>query len=168
MSIAALLVSCALALAQQATPRTGVPLVADLPVSIDRIREALDQPTNDRLSLRVIRPDFAVEILERERFDKLAPPWDFRSGPVPPGGLYAYELLQQARAAAPLPRGTPLVSIDLLPFVRGMAGAISRARSAHAADAARDEVQRAIAEYCTAQPNAGAGIQLCAISPAIR
>jgi len=29
-------------------------------------------------------------------------------------------------------------------------------------------VQRAIAEYCAAQPNGGAGIQLCAISPAIR
>jgi hypothetical protein len=164
MSIAVLLVSGALALAQEATPQTGTAHVADLPVSIDHIREALERPASTQLSLRVVIPDFVVTVTERERFEKLAPPWDFRSGPVPPGGLYAYEQRQRTGVAFT----QPLVSVDLLAIGRGIAGAISGARSAHRADAAHDEVQRAIAEYCAAQPNAGAGIQLCAIPPAIR
>jgi hypothetical protein len=165
MSIAALLVSGALVLAQEAAPpQTGTAHVDDLPVSLDHIREGLERPAGDRLRLRVVVPDFAVKVVERERFEKLVPPWDFRSGPVPPGGLYGYEQLQRAG----LGFTQPLVSMDLLAIGRGIAGAISGARSAHAAAAARDDVQRAIAEYCAAQPNAGAGIQLCAPSPAIR
>jgi hypothetical protein len=164
MSIAALLVSGALALAQEAAPQTAAARIGGLPVSIDRIREALERPPSDRLIQRVVTPDFAVKITERERFEKLVPPWDFRSGPVPPGGLYAYEQLQRSGIAF----AQPLVSVDLLAIGRGVASAISGARSAHAGAAARDEVQRAIAEYCAAQPNAGAGIQLCTTSPAIR
>ncbi len=97
MSIAALLVSGALVLAQEvAPPQTGTADVPDLPVSLDRIREGLERPAGDRLRLRVVIPDFAVKVVERERFEKLVPPWDFRSGPVPPGGLYAYDQLQRA------------------------------------------------------------------------
>ena len=168
MSIAALLVSGALVLAQDATPQTGTTHVNDLPVSIDRIRGALERPAGNRLRLRVVipdvKPDFAVKIFERERFEKLVPPLDFRSGPVPKGGLYAYDQLQRTG----LGFTQPLVSMDLLPIGRGIASAISAARSAHAAGVARDDVQRAIAEYCAALPDAGAGIQLCAASRAIR
>ena len=163
--IAALLMSGALVLAQEAAPpQPETAHAADLPVSLDSIREGLEQAAIDRLRLHVVIPDFAVKVVERERFEKLVPPWDFQSGPVPPGGLYAYEQLQRTG----LGFTQPLVSIDLLAIGRGIAGAISGARAAHAASAARDDVQRAIAEYCAAQPNAGAGIQLCAVPPTIR
>ena len=39
--------------------------------------------------------------------------------------------------------------------------AISKSERANAEAAAKDEVRAAVAQYCGAQPNAGAGIQLC-------
>ena len=39
--------------------------------------------------------------------------------------------------------------------------AISAAERAHAEAAARAEVRQAVGEYCSAQPNAGAGILIC-------
>jgi hypothetical protein len=57
----------------------------------------------------------------------------------------------------------PIVSLDLLAIARSV-GAANRARDERAA---RGEVQRAIADYCAAQPNANT-IQICSTSPAIR
>ena len=39
--------------------------------------------------------------------------------------------------------------------------AVTSAERAHAEAAAREEVHRAIAEYCAAQPSHGAGIEIC-------
>ncbi len=132
-----------------ALPDTSPP---ELPVSIARIRAALERP--DLLTLPQITPDFVVSVQERERFDKLVPPLDFRSGPVPPGGLYAYEQLQRSG----LSTVQPLVVVDLIAIARG----IARAYSAQSAAAARENVRRVIADYCAAQPSAGAGIAICA------
>jgi hypothetical protein len=149
MTIAMLLVAGAVMLAQQAPPASDAP--PELPVSVDRIRAALERP--DLLTLPHITPDFVVEVHDRERFDKLVPPWDFRSGPVPPGGLYAYEQLQRSG----LSTTQPLVVVDLLAIAREM----SRAYAAHSAAAAREDVRRTIAEYCAAQPDGGAAIAIC-------
>jgi hypothetical protein len=123
------------------TPAAEVP-----PVSIARVRAALEKPPPiltppDRAA------DFSVHIEERvplqEIFD--TPPW----ATPPEGGWGPFGW-----------GGTPssvLVSVDVLPLLK----AAKRAYSEHAA---REEVKRAIADYCAAQPNAGAAIQIC--SPA--
>jgi hypothetical protein len=156
---AALILSGALALAQQPTqPPADInppPLF-----SVERIRAALETPHSELLTRRQITPDFVVNIRERERFEKLMKPWDFSSGPVPPGGLYAYEQLQRSGIAI----AQPLFLIDLMAIGRGVSKAAYSARTA----AARRTVERAIAEYCAAQPDGGAGIQLCTSSRAMR
>jgi hypothetical protein len=81
------------------------------------------------------------------------PPWNFRSGPVPPGGLYAYEQLQRSGISI----AQPLVLVDLMAIARG----IARAHAAQSAAAAREDVRQTIAEYCAAQPDGGAGIAIC-------
>ncbi|HWF86952.1 MAG TPA: hypothetical protein VG222_18980 [Vicinamibacterales bacterium] len=150
MIIAMLLVAIAMQAAQTPAPPPA-PSPPELPVSIARIRAALERP--DLLTLPQITPDFVVSVQERERFDKLVAPWDFRSGPVPPGGLYAYEQLQRSG----LSTVQPLILVDLIAIARG----IARAHSAQAAAAAREDVRQVIADYCAAQPGGGAGIAIC-------
>jgi hypothetical protein len=43
-------------------------------------------------------PTFRVEIRERQKIEALLATLDFKSGPAPPGGLYAYE---QQRSCSP-------------------------------------------------------------------
>jgi hypothetical protein len=132
----------------------------DLPVSLERIREALAAPrTPSLLEALEKQPHFRVEVQERRpTFAEMFSLDDFYGGPVPPGGLYAYE---QARRLSP--NSTPaLVSLDLLPMFRGIASAVGDARRNRAAAAARAEVQRAMAEFCASRPNGGEGIAGCA------
>lgn len=152
MSLAALFISGALALAQQVPPPAAVTNPPAI-FSVDRIRAALETPISELLTRRPITPDFVVDIRERQRFEKLMKPWDFSSGPVPPGGLYAYEQFQRSG----IPVAQPLFMIDLLAIARGITKTAYSARTARA----REEVDRAIAEYCEAQPDHGARIQLC-------
>jgi hypothetical protein len=112
------------------------------PVSIARIRAALERPPSiltppDRTA------DFSVHIEERVPLQEIfeTPPW--ATSAVAPGWGPA--------GAGP---GTPLVSFDVLPLLL----AAKRAYSEHAA---REEVKRAIADYCAVQPIAGAAIQIC-------
>jgi hypothetical protein len=150
--IAAALVAGALMLLQASAPSQDASSSMRLPVSIERIRQALQQ--RPALTVHPVIPDFRVDVHEHQRFEQLLPQWDFRSGPVPPGGLYAYEQLQRSG----VPIAQPLVLVDLIAIGRALAGA----RAAHAAGAAREDVQRAIAEYCAAQPDGGAAIAICA------
>jgi hypothetical protein len=92
------------------------------------------------------------------------PSVDFRSGPVPPGGLYAYE--QQRRLNPDMPM--PLFSVPLIPLVRGIAHGLSNARAAQSSSQAHREVARAVAEYCAAQPNGGTAIAICMNPTSIR
>src|SRR5437870_5160254 len=66
---------------------------ATLPVSMDRIREALRRPPGVLLSPK-IQADFKIEILERQHFRDLLDLLDFSGGPVAPGGFYAYQQQQ--------------------------------------------------------------------------
>ena len=131
--------------------------------SIQRIRAALEHPPAITLTSVDRAAQFRVVIREPQRFLE-RPPLDFSAGPVPPGGLYAYE--QRQRIGPKIPQ--PLVIVDLLPIAHAIAGAVGGARRAGAQAAAHEEVQRGIAGYCAAQPNQGAGIQICAMSPATR
>src|SRR5665213_2574805 len=126
MLIAMLLVAGAVMAAPQAPQATQA--VQDstpeqLPVSLARIRAALDRP--DVLTLHPVTPDFVVTVSEPERFEKLVPPPDYRSGPVPPGGLYAYEQLQRSGLGS----AQPLFLVDLMAIGRD----IARAHASHEA-----------------------------------
>jgi hypothetical protein len=125
---------------EASTPPADVP-----PVSIARVRAALEKPppiltTPDRTA------DFSVHIEERVPLQEIfeTPPW--ATSAVAPGWGPA--------GAGP---GTPLVSVDVLPWLLA-------AKRAYSENAAREEVKRAIAGYCAAQPNAGATIQICSLA----
>ena len=130
----------------------------DLPVSVERIREALSAPGPSLLDALNRQPNFRLEIEEqRPTFAEIFGGQDFKGGPVPPGGLYAYE--QQRRM---FPDSTPpLFSINAVPLVGGLVNAIADWRRARSASAARAEVERAMAEFCAAQPNGGASVVGC-------
>ena len=96
---------------------------------------------------------------ERERFEHWLPSiLDFKVGPGVP---------QQALFTSPF-GSQPLFRVDLLSMAMAAAAGINEVRKAHARRNAVSEVRRAILEYCAAQPNGGAGIQVCSISPAAR
>jgi hypothetical protein len=153
-----------------------------LPVSLDKIREALQQsPVQSLRGLNEV-PTFKVEIHERPKIslEDLIKSLDFKSGPVPAGGLYGFEQqrqmwnatdhpLQQPYAAFSQPELVTILVENLMgKYLAGKAmSALTTAERGHAEAAAREEVQRAIAEYCAAQPNAG-GIRICRSSPEIR
>jgi hypothetical protein len=146
---------------------------ADLPVSLDRIREGLKKPPEQRLRNLDVRPDFTVQIEEQARIDEMMSKLDFRSGPAPAGGLYAYE--QQRRLFNPTDRplqqpyaafsGGELITIALENLIARYLGsplinAVSDAQRARAEAAARQEVDRAVAEYCAARADRDS-IKLC-------
>ncbi|HUL70268.1 MAG TPA: hypothetical protein VLT17_08575 [Gemmatimonadales bacterium] len=167
--VTAVLLGAAPALAQ--TEPTG-----ELPVSLDRIREALLQaPPPSLLRGLNAQPSFRVEVTERRRTDELLATLKFDSGPSIPGGLYAHELEQTYWPSVQNPLMQPysaftqgelvqvmVTSILEKYFAGRLKNAISNAERRHAEAAAHQEVTRAIAEYCTAQPSGGAGIEICA------
>lgn len=122
--------------------------------SLMRVANALANSPS-RLVLEEHQADFTIDIRERERFEHLTPPqWEFKKEPV-------------SRVAAP-GWSPPLLTVPLLPIAGAIAKSVSAARRAHAEGAARGEVRREIANYCAAQPNTGASLQICMTSPGIR
>ena len=112
------------------------------------MKTALEQPPS-KLALTPKKPDFSIDIREREQPNRfMTPILDFKVAPGVP-----------LSAISTSPFGSqPLFKIDLLPMM--IAGA-SAARKAFATHVAREEVRRSIAAYCAAQPDRGAGIQIC-------
>lgn len=153
----------------------------DLPVSLDRIKEGLERsPT---LSFRTLdeRPTFSMQILERQKIDELLSTLDFKSGPSPAGGIYWNEVQRQMWPSVEHPLNQPYAAFSqgelLTILVENLAGkylggkalnAVTNAERARAETAARQEVQQAIREYCSAQPDSGSGIEICSTSPGIR
>ena len=149
--------------AQQATNAADGPPLR-LPVSLDRIREALERSPVERLKIVEHKADYRVVITERQRWQELLATLDFRGGPVPPGGLYAFE---QRMRNSPQSASQPIISIDVLPIARSLGSAFMNAKRSRAEASARGEVSRTIAEWCDVQPDHGAGIYICK-SPDIR
>jgi hypothetical protein len=202
MRLAALLVTAILTaapvMAQQAPPSTPANAASpakdattsdgqtsNLPVSLDKIRQALEQAPVEPLRGLDERPLFRVEIRERQRIEDLLQSLKFDSGPPIPGGLYGYEQqrimfpsvdnpLAQPWSAFTQPELARITAYSIIEtlitkyLARRMFNAVTAAERASAEQAAREEVARAIAEYCAAQPNRGAGIQICTSSPVIR
>jgi hypothetical protein len=145
-----------------------------LPVSVTRIRGALEAPPT--LSLRTLdeSPTFRVQIEAQQKIDELLATLNFKAGPIPAGGLYMAEqnrvmfpsvdnpLRQQLAAFNQGELLTILIENVIGKYLGGPAiRAISKAERAHAEAAAKEEVGAAVAQYCGAQPNQGAGITIC-------
>jgi hypothetical protein len=148
----------------------------DLPVSLDRIRAGLKRQATDSLLRRVeIPPDFRIQVLEQQKINAMLSKLDFKhlSGPVPAGGLYGYEQQQRLFNSVDHPlvqpyaafSGGELITIAIENLIARYFGgrivnAVTDAERARAERAAREEVDKAIADYCAARPDR-ADIQLC-------
>src|SRR3954469_19364204 len=147
---------------------------SELPVSLSKIREALQ--TKPMLSLGTLdeRPIFRMQIDERQKIEELLATLNFKAGPVPAGGVY---MAEQNRIMFP-PVDNPLrqqfgafnqgelltILIENLAgrYLAGKAAnVISKTERAKAEAAAKEEVRAAVAQYCSAQPNSGARVQIC-------
>jgi hypothetical protein len=146
-------------LGAQAAPQPPPPPDPDA-ASVARVRAALERQPALRLDADVPKPDFVVHVVEKPWFERSVRPPDYRSGPVPPGGLYAYEQQQRLNPNAPV----PLFTVPVLPIIRGLAHSFTSPNPG----AAHREVLRAIAEYCAAQPNGGTTIAICMDPTSIR
>jgi len=160
-------------------PSTQQDATVDLPVSLDRIRAGLEDTSLPRLRGLDEVPTFSVAIHEPskpfsldELVKSLAP--GFKAGPVPAGGVYAYELNRVTNNPVSNPLTQPYAAFNqpelLTVLVENLAGqyligkaanAITAAERARAEAQARSDVQRAVDEYCAAQPNGGRGIDIC-------
>jgi hypothetical protein len=164
----------ATSVAAQETPASPPQDTTTLPVSIAKIREALE--ITPILSLRTAdeRPTFRVQIRERQKLDELLATLNFKAGPVPAGGVYMLEQNRIMFNPVDNPLRQPwsefnqsqLLTLVIENLVRSYlsgkaSGAISRAERSHAETVAKDEVRSAISQFCTAQANNGAGIQIC-------
>ncbi len=146
-------------------------------MSLDRIREGLSKPPDAGLKNLDVQADFAIRVEEQRHLGELMSKLDFRSAPVPAGGLYAYEQqrmlfkpssrpLQQPYAAYSGGEFFTIAIENLLRVYLGNKlkdGLATRARSRDEAEA-REEVDRAIADYCAGRPDRH-DIQLCTTSP---
>ena len=145
-----------------------------LPVSITKIREALE--TTPLLSLSTLdeRPVFRIQIQEKQKLEELLATLKFKPVPVPAGGLYMAEQNRIMFPSVDNPTRQTLGAFNqgelLTILIENLIGkylggkavnAISRAERAHAEAAAKDEVRAAVAQYCNVQPHNGAGIQIC-------
>jgi hypothetical protein len=163
-----------------ATPTSSQPdadstATLNFPVSLERIRGALERRTPAQLLKGLDeKPTFRIEIQERQKIEELLATLDFKGGPTPPGGVYAYE--QQRLAFPPVdnPLAQPYAAFNqgqLLTILvenivgkymaAGAASAIRKAMHERSEATVRREVDEAIAEYCSGKPDGGAGIQLC-------
>ena len=162
--------------APAASPQADAGKPGELPVSLDKIREALDRPTSGQMlkALDKETPTFRVEIREKRKLEELIATLDFKSGPTPAGGVYAFEQQRMLTPPVDNPLAQPYAAFNqgqLLTilvenlvgkYLAGKAiGAISKAQRESAEAAARREVEDAIVDYCARKPNNGAGIELC-------
>jgi hypothetical protein len=153
----------------------------NLPVSLEKIKEALEQTPKLSLETLDARPTFRVQILERQKLDELLATLNFKTTKAPAGGVYWDEVQRQMWPSVDNPLRQPYAAFNqgelLTILIENLAGkylagkalnAVSNAERAHAEAAAREEVMAAIRDYCAAQPSSGAGIQICSTSSAIR
>jgi hypothetical protein len=152
----------------------------NLPVSLDKIREALSQPP--ALSLRSLdeTPTFRMQILERQKIEELLATLFLKTSPgpfggyTPGGGLYGFEQQRQMFPAVDNPLRQPYAAFSggelLTILIENLVGkylggraidAVSNAERTRAEAAAKEEVRSAVAQYCAAQPSGGAGLQIC-------
>jgi hypothetical protein len=174
--------AAALAKPDQASPPASPPQDAslDLPVSVERIRELLARAPAESVLLGLDRqPDFKITVEERRFLKDILESLDVKTGPAPPGGLYGYEMQQQVWNTRNSPLVRPyaaftsgelaqvsLTSIMGALVTRYLTHAVLNLSRAEAENLAREEVRRAIDEYCSGRPDRSF-IDICQ-SPTIR
>ena len=140
---------------------------ADLPFSLDCIREALERkPLVMLCGLNEQSAHFRVEIEERRKIEKLLATLNFKSGPAVPGGPYGYEQQRLLNPSTKNPLGQPYVQYstgELLTIaIENLVGrylggcalnAVSGSERLWTERAAREEVARSMAEFCAGQPD---------------
>jgi hypothetical protein len=148
----------------------------DLPVSLDRIRQLLARaPVEPLIGGPGRQPDFKITIEERRYLETVLESLRVKPEPAPAGGLYGYETQQQVNNMrnSPLTRPyaafsssellqvslTSILSALVMKYMTDSVKAMSRAQ---AEAAAREEVQHAIADYCSARPDR-AFIDICKV-----
>jgi hypothetical protein len=153
----------------------------NLPVSLEKIKDALNQPPS-ALNLRALdeTPTFRMQIVERQKIEELLGTLFFKNTPgpyggyVPGGGLYGYEQQRQMFPAVDNPMRQPYSAFSggelLTILIENLVGkylggraidAVSNGERSRAEAAAKEEVRNAVTQYCSSQPNNGAGIQIC-------
>ncbi len=149
-----------------------------LAVSLDDIRRGLARGERGE-ALRGLNevPHFKVEVVEQHRRD-----WstsfdgqqdDYSSFPVP-GGNYAYEIQRLNFPATRYPLAQPyaaftqseLLQVSLTTMMQQLLtpkviDSLQQAQRQRNKEAARAELERALQEYCAAQPNGGQGVFGC-------
>jgi hypothetical protein len=136
---------------------------ANLPVSMDRIKQALEQAPAAPLRGLDERPHFRVQIQERQRIEALLSTLKFDSGPPVPGGLYGYQHQQVVFPSVQNPMMQPysaftqgqLATVAIENVLEQYLGPrmlqdIENASRARAEQTAREEVHQAFAEFCAA------------------
>jgi hypothetical protein len=119
-------------------------------LSVERVRAALLKPP-PRLVVENRQPDFRIHVQERRPFEDLfeVPLWQTPVIASQPASLLA--------PIEGVPHSTPALiqtTMDPTRFARSAAKSV-REKST------RTQVERAIAQYCAAQPDAGSSISLC-------
>ena len=149
----------------------------DFPVSLGKIRDALERASaGPGFLLKNVEdtPLFRIEIRERQKIEDLLGTLDFKAGPTPPGGVYAYEQQRVMFPAVDNPLAQPYAAFSQTELAivaaqsavssmvaKYVAKGLKDAYRANQLQAARAQVDRAIAEYCAGKENGGAGIQIC-------
>jgi len=152
----------------------------DLPVSLDRIRQLLARaPAEPLLGGPGRQPDFKITVEERRFLKDILESLDVKTAPAPAGGLYAYEVQQQAGNTRNSPLGGPyaaftsgelaqvsLTSILGVLVARYLTNGVMNLSRTEAENLAREDVRRAIDEYCSGRPDRSF-IEICT-SPTLR
>ena len=159
-------------LAQQAQPSSSCAGLSspkdtsqlNLPVSLDKIREALAGAPAEPLKGLDEKPHFRVLIQERQKIDALLETLKFSSGPAVPGGLYGYDQQQRLFPKVDNPMVQPYAAFNqgellqvmittlMAKYLAGrLVSAVTSAERASAEEEARKEVALALAEYWAAQ-----------------
>jgi hypothetical protein len=162
-----------------ASPAQDAPSLA-LPVSVDRIRELLARAPAESVLLGLDRqPDYKITVEERRFLKDILESLDVKTGPAPPGGLYAYEIQQQVWNTRNSPLVRPyaaftsgeLAQVSLTSILGALVtrylthGVMNLSRT-EAENLAREDVRRAIDEYCNGRPDRSF-IEICT-SPTLR
>ncbi len=118
--------------------------------SLDRVRAKLEQPPS-KLILEQKTPDFRVHIEKRRPMQEIfdVPAW----------------------ATDPVGWQPPGIGFDLLSAFRYVAKGVAEVKRGHDERLAREEVQRAIADFCAAQPatnDSRTAAQTCSSQPVVR
>lgn len=140
---------------------------AQLPVSLERIREGLKKQTSPIQHSMDVRPDYTVKIEEQAIIDAImSKRLKFEKTFVPAGGLYAWEQQQRLFSPTSRPLQQPYAAYSASEFFtiaienllgrylgNRMKDAVSSAARNRASDAARQEVDQAVEDYCAQRPD---------------